>query len=123
MDYTCRVGADMLKVNYLRERRVTESRIYFALVWGMIVVGILIILTVTSQPLVLLIISSCVGGFMMFLYSGLLILTNKRLLPESIRIGGVRLAAMIWSIAFFGVFSAIAIWDQWDNVQKLFGGG
>jgi hypothetical protein len=81
-----------------------------------------IVLTITSQPLVLLIISSCVGGFMMFIYSALLLVTNRKLLPPSIRISGVRVGAMIWSFLFFGVFSAIAIWDQRDNLSKLLGG-
>ena len=47
-----------------------------------------ILLAIQSQPLILLIISASIGGFMMFLYSGLLILINKRSLPPSVRIGG-----------------------------------
>ena len=66
----------------------------------------------------LLVISAVVGGFMMFLYSGLLILINRKILPEPIRIRGVRLVALIWSIALFGVLSVLTFRDQ---IGKLFG--
>jgi hypothetical protein len=58
---------------------------------------------------------------MMFVYSGLLILINKRSLPPSVRINGFRTATMIWSVLLFGTASAIAISDQWDNIKELFG--
>ena len=81
----------------------------------------IILLTIQSQPLILLIISASIGGFMMFVYSGLLILINKRSLPPSVRIGGFRTGTMIWSVLLFGTASVIAISDQWDNIKELFG--
>jgi hypothetical protein len=77
---------------------------------------------IQSQPLILPIISASIGGFMMFIYSGLLILINKRSLPPSVRIGGFRTATMVWSVLLFGFASVIAISDQWDNIRELFGG-
>jgi hypothetical protein len=123
LDYTSRLVADVLKVSYLRDNeRWSESRIYFVLVWLGVAWSIVILLAIQSQPLVLLIISASIGGFMMFIYSGLLILINRRSLPESIRIRGFRLWAMVWSVLLFGVFSVIAIQGQWDNLSQLFGG-
>jgi len=61
---------------------------------------------------VLLVISAVVGGFMMFIYSGLLILINRRSLPEPIRIRGVRLGALIWSFLLFGVLSVLTFQDR-----------
>jgi hypothetical protein len=58
-----------------------------------------------------------VGGFMMFLYSGLLILVNRKILPAPIRIRGIRLVAMIWSIALFGTLSFLTFQDQ---ITKFF---
>ena len=75
----------------------SESRIYFALVWLLVVWSVIILLTIQSQPLILLIISASIGGFMMFIYSGLLILVNRRSLPPSVRITGFRTATMVWS--------------------------
>jgi hypothetical protein len=115
VDYTSRLAADVLKTSYLRG--VSESRIYFALVWGLVLVGCLILLVGFDQPLILLVISACVGGFMMFVYSGLLLLLNRRKVPEPIRVRSYRIAALVWSIALFGVFSVLTIWQQG---QRLF---
>ena len=118
VDYTCRVGADMLKTVYLRGSSVTESRIYFALVWAIVLLGCAVLLSGFSQPLVLLVISSVVGGLMMFIYSVLLIVLNRRTLPGPVRIGPVRIAALVWSTLLFGVLSALTFGQQ---IGKLLG--
>ncbi len=112
VDYTSRLGADVLKTAYLRESRWSESRIYFALVWGLVLIGCVVLLSGMDQPLILLVISASVGGTMMVIYSALLILINRRLLPKPIRITGARTAALIWAILLFGVLAAITIWQQ-----------
>jgi hypothetical protein len=124
VDYTCRLVADVLKVSYLADNdRWSESRIYFALVWLSVVWSAIILLTITSQPLILLIISASIGGFMMFIYSGLLILINKRSLSPAIQITGFRTATMVWSVLLFGAASVIALQGQWDNIKDLLGLG
>ncbi len=110
VDYTSRLAADVLKVSYLR--RVSESRIYFALVWGLVLIGVVVLLGGFDQPLVLLVISACVGGLMMFLYSGLLLLVNRKFLPERVRPRGIRVIALIWGVLLFGVFSVLTIKEQ-----------
>jgi len=115
-DYTSRLAADVLKTTYFPRSPITESRLYFWLVWGLIAIGCLIILAGATQPMVLLVISACVGGTMMFLYSGLLIALNRRHLPEPIRVRGIRLAVLVWSIVFFGVLAGLTVWQQ---VQRL----
>ena len=117
VDYTSRLAADVLKTSYLK--KVNESKMYAGLVWGLIVIGILVLLFIDAQPIALLVISAVVGGFMMFIYSGLLILVNRKSLPGPIRIRGVRLAALIWAIALFGTLSALTFRDQ---ISKLLGG-
>jgi len=112
VDYTSRVAADVVKTNYLRESRVSESRLYFGLVWGLVAIGCLILLVGADQPLVLLVISACVGGIMMFIYSFLLLVMNRRSLPEAIRVSGYRVAALIFATGFFGVLSVIVLLEQ-----------
>jgi hypothetical protein len=112
VDYTSRLGADVLKTAYLRESRWSESRIYFALVWGLVLIGCVVLLSGMDQPLILLVISASVGGTMMVIYSALLILINRRLLPKPIRITSARTAALIWAILLFGVLAVITIWQQ-----------
>jgi hypothetical protein len=117
VDYTSRLAADVIKTSYRRD--ADESRLYAYLVWGLVVVGIAVVLLGFSQPLVLLVISAVVGGFMMFLYSGLLIVINRKTLPAPIRVRGWRLAGLIWSILLFGTLSVLTFSAQ---ISKLFGG-
>jgi hypothetical protein len=112
VDYASRLAADVLKTAYFRDSPLSESRIYFRLVWGMIALGIGIISAGFNQPLVLLLISACSGGATMFLYSYLLILLNRRALPAAIAVRSYRLAALVWSTAFFGILSALTVWQQ-----------
>jgi hypothetical protein len=117
-DYTSRLAADILKCTYLRSSRVSEGQLYFWLVWGLVSTGCTILLSGLDQPLVLLVISASVGGTMMCLYSALLLLLNRKQLPDAIKIRSFRLAALAWSTAFFGFLSVLTIWQQ---LQRLIG--
>ena len=116
VDYTSRLAADVLKTSYLKN--LNESKIYAVLVWGLVGIGIVVLLVLQAQPLVLLVISAVVGGFMMFIYSALLILINRRTLPPAIRIRGVRLGLLVWAIVLFGTLSVLTFRDQ---LAKLLG--
>jgi hypothetical protein len=110
VDYTSRLAADVVKTSYARN--ANESKVYAGLVWGLVLIGVVVLLSGFSQPIVLLVISAVVGGFMMFIYSALLILINRRILPEPIRIRGVRLVALVWSFLLFGVLSVLTFQDR-----------
>jgi hypothetical protein len=110
VDYTSRLAADVLKTTY--RPRSSESRMYFAVVWGVVCVGSLILLVGLDQPLVLLVISACVAAVTMFVYSILLLITNRRYLPKAIQVRSYRLGALVFAAAFFGVLSAITIVTQ-----------
>jgi len=110
VDYTSRLAADVVKTSY--RRTADESKLYAGLVWGLVAIGVAVLFSGFAQPIVLLVISAVVGGFMMFLYSGLLILINRRSLPRAIRVRGVRLPALVWSIVLFGTLSALTFRDQ-----------
>jgi hypothetical protein len=116
IDYTSRLAADVLKSTYLRDASISESRIYFRLVWGLVAMGTLIIASGFNQPLVLLVISACTGGVIMFIYSLLLIRLNRRLLPQAVAPGGARIAALVWSALAFGVLSLLTVWSQLQRV-------
>ena len=115
VDYTSRLGADVLTTAYLKD--ANESRIYFALVWGLVAIGCLILLSGMEQPLVMLVISAVTGGVMMFIYAALLPLVNKRVLPQQIQPGAGRVAALVWSFLLFGILSVLTFKEQ---IPKLF---
>jgi hypothetical protein len=117
-DYTSRLAADVIKTTYLRESPVSESRLYFWLVWGLVALGCSILIIGMNQPLVLLVISASVGGTMMCMYSAMLLVLNRTWLPAAIRIGGYRAAVLIWSTLFFGILAGLTIQQQ---LQRLLG--
>jgi hypothetical protein len=116
VDYTSRLAADVLRTSYFRD--ANESRLYFGLVWGLVVIGIVVLLAGFTQPLVLLVLSACVGGLMMFMYSLLLVLLNRRVLAPEIRPAAFRVAALIWAFLLFGVLSILTLVQQ---VPRLWG--
>ena len=117
VDYTSRLAADVLKTSYLKT--ANESRVYFLLVWGLVLIGIAVLLVGFDQPLVLIVISACVGGLMMFIYSALLIQLNRRVLPGPLKVRGVRLGVLVWAILLFGTLSVLTINGQ---IADLTGG-
>jgi len=58
------------------------------------------------------VISACVGGIMMFMYSILLLVMNRRSLPTAIRVSSYRVAALIFATGFFGVLSVIVLAEE-----------
>ena len=105
IDYTSRLAADVIKSTYLRGTTVREPLLFPA---GLgngrprrhdHPAGF-------NQPLVLLVISACSGGAIMFLYSFLLIVLNRNALPAAIR-RAFRIATLVWSTLFFGILSAL----------------
>ena len=116
IDYTSRLAADILKTTYFPKSNMSESRMYFWLVWGMVGLGTTVLLAGMSQPLTLLVISASTGGVMMFLYSFMLIALNKKMLPAAIRINSLRTATLIWSTLLFG---SLAIYTIYDQMQRF----
>ena len=118
IDYTARLAADVLKWTYLTGSKISESRLYFFIVWGIVAMGGSILLLGVRQPLVLLVISACTGGMMMFVYSILLVLLNRKTLPPALRTPAWRVVALLLSAAFFGYLSVLTIQQQ---IAKLRG--
>jgi hypothetical protein len=62
------------------------------------------------EPLFLLVIASSGGGVVMFLYSGMLIWLNRRLLPDPIKIKGALLVVLSLTFAAFAVLSIYLVY-------------
>ena len=113
VDYIGRIVADILRTVYLRgHERWTESRLYFAVVWGTVIAGSAILLSGIEQPLVLLMTAACLSGLVMVVYSVLLVRLNRRGLPEPLRVRGIRLAMLVLATAFYGYFGGWLVLAQ-----------
>jgi len=125
LDACARISTDIIKVNWLRNsERWTDSRLYFLLLWGQIVLGCVIMLVGLvvpgfSQPLTLLVLSASLNGGVMLIYSLLLLWMNNRVLRQALAMHPVRFVAMVWSCAFFGYFTFVTLKSQ---LPKLWAG-
>ena len=120
LDYVSRLVADVLKTLYLRENdRWSESRMYFILVWSLVIIGSLILLAGFDAPLILLVTSAVISGGVMAVYSVLLIILNRRALPEAIMLKGWRLPVLVLAAAFYIFFVS---WFIVTQIQSLMGG-
>jgi hypothetical protein len=117
VDYVARLVADVIHVGYTRASgRITESRLYFTVVWGMVLFGSAILLLGFDQPLVLVTISTVLGGAIMFVYTCLLLVTNRRYLPPAVRLRGYRVGILLFAVAMLGITTAIVAVDQVGNL-------
>jgi hypothetical protein len=117
VDYVARLVADVVHVGYTRDRgTITESRLYFTVVWCMVLFGTAILLAGFDQPLVLVTISTVLGGAIMFVYTCLLLVTNRRYLPAAVRLRGYRIAVLLFAVAMLGVTTGIVAVDQVGNL-------
>jgi hypothetical protein len=101
VDYVARITGDSLKITFLKESEFwSESKIYATVVWIMAIGGSLLLLT-GLEPIILLVIASTGGYFVMAIYSTLLVLLNRRNLPEFARLKGWRLPVMVFCALFY----------------------
>ena len=106
VDYVSRLVADVTKTLYARDNeRWSESKIYFLIVWSMVTFGTIILLSGFDAPLVLLVLSACLNGIVMFFYSILLIRLNRKSLPDAIKVKGFRLGTLLFAVVFYGFFA------------------
>jgi len=99
----------VLKTIYLTgNKRWTESRLYFAFVWAMVLIGVSILLVGFSQPLALLVISSSPAAWSWSSTRSCSSNSNRRALPAQLKVRGVRLGIMIVAVLFYGYFSGPA---------------
>jgi hypothetical protein len=112
VDYVSRLTGDSLKVSFLKNSQFwSESKLYLTATWFMIIVGGAIIWA-GIEPVVLLVIASAGGGFVMAFYSVLLIVLNRKALPDFAKLKGWRLPVMIFTALFYVAFALILIYQM-----------
>jgi hypothetical protein len=119
LDWVSLLTADSSNVSFLSEPRFWSAiKICLILVWTMIIIGQVIILT-GIEPVVLLIVASSGGGFVMALYSTMLVVLNRRALPGEIKLKGWRLSIIIKTAVFFISLSLFLLHQIITNPTSL----
>jgi hypothetical protein len=112
LDAVARVAADLLDTALLGRRGPGLSRLYFAVVWILVANGALVLGLGFDQPLALIVLSAALNGFVMFLYSGLLLWLNLTSFDPPVRPSAVRIVALVVTFVFFGYFSILTLYDR-----------
>jgi hypothetical protein len=111
IDYVGRITGDSLKVTFLKDSEFwSESKLYALVVWAMAIGGSLLLLTGIS-PIILVVLSATGNGFVMAFYSVLLIVLNRRALPEFAKLKGWRVPVMVFCAAFYILFALYLIYQ------------
>ena len=123
LDVSSRISTDVVKVAWLRKNAFwSESRLYYAFLWGSICVGSGILLLGTVgidvSAFQLFRMTAAMNGGVMFLYCALLLYMNRFKLPLGVRINWWRSIIMAWAVLFFGSF---AIWAAVSTIKTMFG--
>ena len=71
-----------------------------------------VLLSGFDQPLSLIVLSAALSGGAMFIYSALLIVINRRFMPEPLKIRGIRLAVLAFAFCLFGVMSVLVVINE-----------
>lgn len=83
------------------------SRSYYVVLWTQILFGIAVFLMGFDQPLTLIVLGAMLNAFSMFVYTGILLWMNNRLLAPELRPALWRNAVMLCTFLFFGVFCMV----------------
>jgi hypothetical protein len=124
LDASSRVSTDIIKVAWLRDNpRWSEGRLYFLLLWSEIGLACLVLILakygLNLGALSLFKFTAAMNGGVMFLYSLALVYINRWRLPPAVRIPNWRLAILLFTVLFFGFFTA---WASYDGARQLAAG-
>lgn len=96
----------------MRDKGKFIPRIYYAVIWSFILFGSAVLLLATSEPKSLIVLGAVLNAFCMFVFSGIIIKLNTKLLPKEIQPSLIRKIAVYGAFTFFGFFSVLVIYNQ-----------
>lgn len=96
----------------MRNKGSIIPKIYYSAIWILITFGVFVLLKGTSEPKFLIVLGAVLNAFCMFVFSGILIKLNTKLLPKEIHPSFARKIIVYITFAFFGIFSFLVIYNQ-----------
>ncbi len=109
---TSRIMSENLVVYSQSKFKINNlPRYFFFFVWLQILAGIFIFLSGFSEPLKLVTTGAVLNALSMFVYSAMVLITNRSLLPAKLKTGLVRTIVIICAFVFYGLFSIYTIYQ------------
>ncbi|TAL54143.1 MAG: hypothetical protein EPN86_04130 [Nanoarchaeota archaeon] len=115
LDSTSRIMAENWAIKRLeakKENTINLSRIYYVFLWMQIAFGIGMFLLNIYEPLTLIVVAAVLNAIAMFVHIGMVNWMNYKVLPKELQPAMIRRLVIIVIFIFFGVFSAITVWNN-----------
>ena len=108
LDSTSRIITEnLLLLTNMKSIRV--SRVYYTVLWMQILFGITVFSAGFDQPLTLIVLGAVINAFSMFVYSGIILFLNNKLLAKPLRPRPWRNLVMAATFLFFGFFCMVTL--------------
>jgi len=88
------------------------SKVFYAILWLQIIFGITVFLAGFDQPLTLITLGAVINAFTMFVYTGIILFLNNRVLPQPLRPSLLRNFLLLATFVFLGVFCTMTVISQ-----------
>ncbi len=85
------------------------SKVFYAILWLQIIFGITVFLAGFDQPLTLITLGAVINAFTMFVYTGIILFLNNRILPQPLRPSFLRNFLLLATFVFLGVFCTMTV--------------
>jgi len=108
LDSTSRIMSENVLL-LARGNEFNVSKVYYIILWIQILFGIIVFSIGFDQPLTLIILGAVFNAFAMFVYTGLLLWINNKVLKKALRPSLWRNVVMFATFLFFGGFSYLTI--------------
>jgi len=108
LDSTSRIITENLLL-LTKKKSIRVSKVYYSILWIQILFGITIFSIGFDQPLTLIVLGAIINAFSMFVYSGIILVLNNKLLAKPLRPRLWRNMVMAATFLFLGYFCAVTL--------------
>ncbi|PIR53083.1 hypothetical protein COU76_03095 [Candidatus Peregrinibacteria bacterium CG10_big_fil_rev_8_21_14_0_10_49_10] len=103
LDSTSRIITENLLL-LTNKKSIRVSRVYYTVLWVQILFGITVFSLGFDQPLTLIVLGAIINAFSMFVYTGIILILNNKLLAKALRPRLWRNLVMTATFIFLGYF-------------------
>jgi hypothetical protein len=116
LDSTTRIITENLLLLKSGQKLFGLSKTYYLVLWSQILFGVSVFSLGFDQPLQLIILGAVINAFSMFVYTGILLWLNNRLLENEVRPAVWRNLALVATLFFFGTFCVVTAYIEFNRV-------
>jgi hypothetical protein len=107
LDSTTRIISENILLLKSGQKSFPVSKVYYVVLWLQILFGISVFSLGFNQPLQLIVLGAVVNAFSMFVYTGILLWLNNRVLQKELRPSLLRNCVLAFTFLFFGSFCIV----------------